>query len=153
MPQETTQRAKQLATTPDRKELAARVRAALAYAGLTRHDVAEQCEALTEAKIRRTLDAMRDTTALELAQLSVLCNVPMSWFERGEWSVDAHASRDEAPLVFGQGATEDRLRVVEHYLTLLLRESMLRSPAELLLPHDASGFDDPDDLAAARARR
>lgn len=115
----------QPAASADRRELANRVRAAMAYAGLSRADIAEHCGSLSEAKIRRTLEAERDTSALELMELASCCGVPLSWFERGEWTANADAH--QPLLVFGQGSLDERLRIVEHYLALLLSEAKRQS--------------------------
>jgi hypothetical protein len=153
MTQASSEGAKSLNGTVDRQELASRVRAAMAYAGLSRHEVADRCELLSEAKVRRTLDAMRDTSPLELAQLANACDVPLSWFQRGEWSVDDHASRDAPPLVFGQGSLDDRMRVVEHYLALLLNEAARQSASRPLPVHDADGSGDRGRRAGRQVRR
>jgi hypothetical protein len=92
----------------------------MGYAGLKLDDIVERCELVTAANIRRTVGARRDTSSLELAQIAAACGVPYSWFERGEWSTSERV--DKEPLAFGQGSVEDRVRVLEHYVSVLLTQ-------------------------------
>src|SRR3954470_21067333 len=100
--------------------IAARVRAALAYASKTLDDAAEQLD-MSAATLRRITSPTnpRGADLAELAAIALVTNVPRSWFERGEWHDDGDEPPEPFP-VLGNGPTEARLSVIEHYLRHLL---------------------------------
>jgi hypothetical protein len=102
-----------------RREVAARVRAAMGYAGLKLDDIAARCELVTPANIRRTVGARRDTPTAELVQIATACGVPWSWFESGVWDTTTAAEAPE--LRFGEGSVDQRVLVLETYVALMAR--------------------------------
>jgi hypothetical protein len=109
-----------------RQELAARVRAAMGYAGLKLDDIVERCELVTAASIRRTVGARRETPRTELLQIAEACGVPWSWFAQGEWKTNGAVDSDgnghsDGYLSFGEGTDQERIVVLETYVAVILR--------------------------------
>jgi hypothetical protein len=120
------------ASSEQRQRIAARVRAAMGYAGLRLDDIVERCDSVTAANIRRTVGARRDTPQIELVEIAAACDVPLSWLDRGEWNDNTPAEADA--ISFGEGSVEQRLLVVETYLGRVLRALDDALPA----PHGAA---------------
>lgn len=121
--------------------VAARVRAALAYAALTYEDAADLIPIeLGASTLRRIASPTRPrgATMHELAHIAMACRVPDDWLTGGRW-LD---SGDPLPSPFpelGVGSRERRLAVVEHYLGQVLE--LERARGELPLP--PPGVDKP----------
>lgn len=124
--------------------VAARVRAALAYAALTYDDAADVIPHVGAATLRRIASPKnpRGATMHELAHLAMACDVPLDWLTEGQW----HDSGGALPSPFpelGVGSRERRLAVVEHYLGQLLALERQRGevpvppPEQLALPAGA----------------
>lgn len=116
---------------------AARVRAAVAYAGRSFNDVANQ-SGVGVAKLRRIASAAdpRGAMPLELWKIADACGVPRAWLEVGQWDdgVDQPRMRPTVTSPFGEGDVESRLEIIERYLFALLRiEEMRGDPLPLEL--------------------
>jgi hypothetical protein len=68
--------------------IAARVRAALAYAALTYEDAADVIPNMGASTLRRIASPKnpRGATAHELAHIALACRVEPDWLTRGVWS-------------------------------------------------------------------
>lgn len=112
--------------------IAARVRAALAYAALTYEDAADVIPNMGASTLRRIASPKnpRGATAHELAHIALACRVEPDWLTRGVWSDAGEALPSPFPEL-GVGSRERRLAVVEHYLEqlLLLERSRGNAPA------------------------
>lgn len=103
------------------ERVAKRVRAALAYAGLTYEDAAERIPDLGAATLRRIalMTNPRGATLHELGHIALACDVPLEWLTGGRWVEDDEPRSSPFPEL-KQGSRERRLAVVEHYLEQLL---------------------------------
>jgi hypothetical protein len=128
-----------------RREVAARVRAAMGYAGLTAEQLVSRCELVTVANLRRTVGAKRDTPALELVQIADACGVPWSWFSTGEWHASSTVENSDAAAVaesatnylrFGEGTSDERLLMLETYMAIVLRALAVLGNDAVQLPLD-----------------
>jgi hypothetical protein len=102
--------------------IAARVRAALAYANLRYEDVADKASPLlTAAKLRRIASARtpRGADLVELWAIADACDVPREWLERGTWDDTAGYSAVSPPR-WGEGSLPDRVAVLERYVRALI---------------------------------
>jgi hypothetical protein len=124
---------------PSEARIAARVRAALAYSGLRYDELAARTPQLGEATLRRITSptAPRGADVVELWKIADGCGVPRSWLLYGEWD-DSGAMPLRLPR-FGAGKVEDRLAVIENYLTALLILEEARHGHELPLPPPEPG--------------
>jgi transcriptional regulator with XRE-family HTH domain len=103
--------------------ISARVRAAIAYTGLTLEEIGAR-SGLGRTKLRRiaSVASPRGASPLELWSIADACEVPRSWLEDGYWN-----ERDERPMPapehthpFGVGPIEDRVEIMERYLVALI---------------------------------
>jgi hypothetical protein len=119
--------------------VAARVRAALAYAALTYEDAADVIPNMGTSTLRRIASPKnpRGATAHELAHIALACGVALDWLTRGVWSDSGETLPSPFPEL-GVGSRERRLAVVEHYLgqLLLLERSRGNAPAPPSLTAD-----------------
>jgi hypothetical protein len=98
----------------ERKELAARVRAAIAYAHLKLDDIVERTS-FTHANINRTVGARRNTPEHELVEISNACQVPLDWFLHGRWNTNVPVKIPD----LGKGTIAQRMAVVEQRVLAL----------------------------------
>lgn len=116
-------------------QIAARVRAALAYSGLRYEDVDSRTKgAMTAAKLRRIASARqpRGATLDELWIIADTCGVPRVWLEAGNWDDTQGKVEYRAPR-FGEGSLEDRLEIVERHLQAVMRLLEAKTGNELEL--------------------
>src|SRR4051812_8393944 len=145
--------ASEVSTAPTRQEIAARVRAAMGFAGLSYDRIAELSgDSVTPINLRRICWGKRDAKPVELAALARVLHVPMSWFEHGLWTRNADLAvvvESASPEIvsFGEGSLENRVSVLERYVADLLN-SATRSA---LPPSPALGAEPP--AAQARSAR
>lgn len=119
-------------------QIAARVRAALAYAALRYEDVdARTGRGMTAAKLRRIASATqpRGATLDELWAIADACNVPRAWLETGQWD-DKQGKVEYRPPTFGEGSVEHRLEILEAHVRALITLEEARSGSALELPLD-----------------
>lgn len=118
------------------QQIAARVRAALAYAGLRYEDVdAKTDDRMTAAKLRRITSSTnpRGASMDELWMIADACGVPRTWLEVGNWD-DMEGNVDLRPPSFGQGSLTNRVAVIERYVAALIALEEARSGTALPLP-------------------
>lgn len=126
-------------------QVAARVRAALAYSTLGLSEVGER-SGLGQPKLRRIASATnpRGANPLELWAIADACGVPREWLEAGEWSdLAGRADVIDDLDPFGNGSTEDRVELLERYVLALLRIEAARGGQ---LPLPVASVDTPGPL-------
>jgi hypothetical protein len=127
--------------------IAARVRAALAYAALTYEDAADLIPGLGAATLRRIASPKnpRGATFHELGHIARACDVPPDWFASGRWTDSGEPPPSPYPDL-GVGTRERRLAVVEHYLGVLLEIEHARTGGPFPAPP-------PDEVERVRRGR
>jgi hypothetical protein len=145
--------------TTEALEVAARVRAAIAYSAQRVPEVAEKAD-IGVATLRRIISstAPRGADAAELWRIADACNVPREWVATA-WlaeGVEPAAAEDPEPAKpphgFGRGTVEQRLDVAEHYLAVLLRLEARRTSDQLPLPPGSPQQRPRSDRATRRDR-
>jgi hypothetical protein len=125
------------APTPEGR-IAARVRAVLAYAGLSFEQAARRSRGINAATLRRIASASspRGASLDELWAIADACAVPRIWLT-GEWNDNVHIAVDEQQdppsklPKFGAGSLPERLEIVELYLKALLAAEERRNVVEM----------------------
>jgi len=135
--------------------VAARVRAAIAYAALRVPEVAEKAD-IGEATLRRIISptSPRGADPAELWRIADACRVPHQWVDLA-WMADdqvvtlVEAKYQDAPLRLGRGTPEQRLEVIEHYLAALLTLAARRTDHDdIPLPHETRSPSPPAQPAS-----
>jgi hypothetical protein len=118
-----------LSFATDEARTAARVRAVLAYAALSYDDAASRMQGLSAATLRRIASAShpRGASRDELWVIADACGLPRNWLTT-DWQ---HKENSEAPSSkpssLGVGNPEQRLDIIESYLSALLQAEESRS--------------------------
>jgi hypothetical protein len=117
------------------ERIAARVRAALAYAALTYEEAADLIADMGSSTLRRITSPKnpRGAALHELSRIAVACDVPLDWLTSGQWDDGGEPLASLFPEL-GVGTQQQRLDVLEHYVEqlLVLERSRGQMPAPLL---------------------
>lgn len=108
--------------------LARRVRAAMAYHGIDAEEVIRRLDGLFGiATLRRITSPTnpRGASPVEIGKLADACEVPLSWLLHGEWD---DAGGRAGLLVFGAGSVDERLQMIEAYLSSMVLAAQSSAP-------------------------